>query len=34
VRELFVDAATADQLAAAGDIAAALRAHLSPPAPE
>jgi DNA-binding MarR family transcriptional regulator len=29
VRELFVDALTADQLAAAGQIAAALRQHLS-----
>jgi DNA-binding MarR family transcriptional regulator len=28
VRELFVDALTPEQLAAAGDIAAALRAHL------
>ena len=33
IRELFVDALTADQLAAAGEIAAALRAHLSRPAP-
>lgn len=33
VRELFIDALTADQLAAAGEIAAALRAHLSRPAP-
>ncbi|MDQ1701310.1 MAG: hypothetical protein QOF57_562 [Frankiaceae bacterium] len=31
VRELFVDALTPQQLAAAGDIAAALRAHLSRP---
>jgi DNA-binding MarR family transcriptional regulator len=30
VRELFVDALTADQLAAAGEIAAALRAHACP----
>jgi DNA-binding MarR family transcriptional regulator len=29
VRELFVDALTPEQLAAAGEIAAALRAHLS-----
>jgi DNA-binding MarR family transcriptional regulator len=29
VRELFVDALTPEQLAAAGDIAATLRAHLS-----
>lgn len=29
VRELFVDALTPDQLAAAGAVAAALRAHLS-----
>jgi DNA-binding MarR family transcriptional regulator len=29
IRELFVDALTADQLAAAGEIAAALQAHLS-----
>jgi DNA-binding MarR family transcriptional regulator len=29
VRELFVDALTAEQLAAAGEIAAALRSHLS-----
>jgi DNA-binding MarR family transcriptional regulator len=33
IRELFVDALTADQLAAAGAIAAALREHLSRPAP-
>lgn len=33
IRELFVDALTADQLAAAGEIAAALRTHLSRPAP-
>src|SRR4051812_34955961 len=33
VRELFVDALTADQLAAAGELAAALRDHLSRPAP-
>lgn len=33
VRELFVDALTPAQLAAAGEIAAALRAHLSLPAP-
>lgn len=33
IRELFVDALTADQLAAAGEIAVALRAHLSEPAP-
>jgi DNA-binding MarR family transcriptional regulator len=32
VRELFVDALTTDQLTAAGEIAAALRAHLSRPA--
>ena len=32
VRELFVDALTDNQLAAAGEIAAALRAHLSRPA--
>ncbi|HLU46319.1 MAG TPA: MarR family transcriptional regulator [Natronosporangium sp.] len=32
VRELFVDALTAEQLAAAGEIAAALRAHLPQPA--
>ncbi|HEX8347950.1 MAG TPA: MarR family winged helix-turn-helix transcriptional regulator [Actinoplanes sp.] len=32
IRELFVDALTADQLAAAGEIAAALQAHLSRPA--
>lgn len=34
VRELFVDALTPEQVSAAGDIAAALRAHLSrtPPA--
>jgi DNA-binding MarR family transcriptional regulator len=30
VRELFVDALTPEQLAAAGEIAAALRAHLAP----
>ncbi|MET8234658.1 MarR family transcriptional regulator [Micromonospora sp. NPDC005298] len=29
IRELFVDALTADQLRAAGEIAAALRAHLA-----
>ena len=29
IRELFVDALTPEQLAAAGEIAAALRAHLS-----
>jgi DNA-binding MarR family transcriptional regulator len=33
IRELFVDALTADQLAAAGELAAALREHLSRPAP-
>jgi DNA-binding MarR family transcriptional regulator len=33
VRELFVDALTPEQLAAAGEIAAALRTHLSRPAP-
>jgi DNA-binding MarR family transcriptional regulator len=33
VRELFIDALSADQLAAAGQIAATLRAHLSRPAP-
>ncbi|MEU1844056.1 MarR family winged helix-turn-helix transcriptional regulator [Micromonospora sediminicola] len=35
IRELFVDALTADQLRAAGEIAAALRAHLdaAPAAP-
>lgn len=33
IRELFVDALTADQLAAAGEIAVALRTHLSRPAP-
>ncbi|CAO5186441.1 MarR family transcriptional regulator [Frankia sp. AiPs1] len=33
VRELFIDALTADQLAAAGDIAAALQAHLRGPRP-
>ncbi|WP_422773356.1 MarR family winged helix-turn-helix transcriptional regulator [Plantactinospora sp. WMMC1484] len=33
VRELFVDALTADQLAAAAEIATALRAHLARPAP-
>jgi DNA-binding MarR family transcriptional regulator len=32
VRELFIDALTADQLAAAGEIAAALRTHLAQPA--
>jgi DNA-binding MarR family transcriptional regulator len=31
VRELFVDALTPEQLAAAGEIAAALRAHLTDP---
>lgn len=31
VRELFVDALSPEQLAAAGEIAAALRAHLSRP---
>jgi hypothetical protein len=30
---LFVDALTPEQLAAAGEIAAALREHLSRPAP-
>ncbi|MFY1673049.1 MarR family winged helix-turn-helix transcriptional regulator [Plantactinospora sp. WMMB334] len=33
VRELFVDALTTDQLAAAAQIAAALRTHLTRPAP-
>jgi DNA-binding MarR family transcriptional regulator len=33
IRESFVDALTADQLAAAGEIAAALREHLSRHAP-
>jgi DNA-binding MarR family transcriptional regulator len=33
IRELFVDALTADQLAAAGELAATLREHLSRPAP-
>ena len=33
IRELFVDALTPEQLAAAGEIATALRAHLSRPAP-
>jgi DNA-binding MarR family transcriptional regulator len=32
VRELFVDALTPEQVAAAGEIAEALRAHLSRPA--
>ena len=32
IRELFIDALTPEQLAAAGEIAAALRAHLSRPA--
>lgn len=31
VRELFVDALTPEQLAAAGDLAATLRDHLGPP---
>ncbi|GAA0564671.1 MarR family transcriptional regulator [Paractinoplanes ferrugineus] len=31
IRELFVDALTPTQLAAAGEIAAALRHHLNPP---
>ncbi|MEU8301850.1 MarR family transcriptional regulator [Micromonospora sp. NPDC048909] len=30
IRELFVDALTPDQLAAAGEVAVALRAHLGP----
>jgi DNA-binding MarR family transcriptional regulator len=34
VRELFVDALTPAQLTAAGDIAAALRAHLPQPTPK
>ena len=33
IRDLFIDALTDDQLAAAGEIAAALREHLSRPAP-
>lgn len=33
IRELFVDALSPEQLAAAGEIAAALREHLSRPAP-
>ncbi|MFC3502792.1 MarR family winged helix-turn-helix transcriptional regulator [Micromonospora krabiensis] len=32
IRELFVDALTPDQIAAAGEIAAALRGNLDPPA--
>jgi DNA-binding MarR family transcriptional regulator len=32
IRELFIDALTPEQLAAAGEIATALRAHLSRPA--
>jgi DNA-binding MarR family transcriptional regulator len=33
IRELFVDALTPEQMAAAGEIAAALRKHLSRPTP-